>query len=122
MPKPSKRMAARQAALAKKKKRGAPKQPQANQEPETEREADPVAAASFPRDETAQAPVNLPEFELPSKAARATPRTAVGRPASGQTKRRLAPAMPYLKGDLRRTGMLATMLLITLIVLAFIIG
>ena len=135
MPKKSKRVAARQAELSKKKRKSPPRasslyQGQAPTAPPTPRETSP---APVPK-ESLGTGTALPEFEVPQHVrppeaeagaaiARApspprfSPRAMVG-PTTG---RRELPRAPYLKSDIRRIGLLAAGLLVLLMVLALVI-
>ena len=136
MPKRSKRVAARQAALSKKKRKSTPRasalyQGQTPTAPPARREAAPSASPEA----SVGTGTTLPEFEVPEHVrqpeaapepviARApapprfSPKAAVG---LGPTRREL-PRAPYLRGDMRRIGVLAVGLLVILAVLAVIIN
>ena len=126
MPKQSKRMAARQAALAKKKK-GAPKQPPVYRapaprpmpaEPEAPIVPGPAVQPVAPGIDGGAVASVLPEFELPQRpSARQTPTRA----QMATAQRRVTQRMPYLQTDLRLVGVLGAMLAVTLLVLALIL-
>ena len=124
MPRQSKRVAARQAALAKKKKKGAARPPvvyrQVPQGPAVPREpeASETPAPEAPPTYTAPTAGSLPEFDVPSRPAPAPHAGA----AAVAAQRRAAPRMPYLPGDLKLTAVLASGLGVVLVVLAIIIG
>ena len=111
MPRRSKHIAARQAALAKKKKKSGPRPAVIYRQPEspTVTQAEVMAAppASAPSAE-------VPDFEVPVRAEAA--------PAVTTAPRGGLPASPYLSGDLARIGKLAAVLAVVLIVLAFVLG
>ncbi|MCH8283508.1 MAG: hypothetical protein IIC20_02910 [Chloroflexi bacterium] len=115
MPRRSKQIAARQAALAKKKKKTGPRpaiifRPQ---ESTTVTQAEVVATPPPVRPSA-----ETPDFEVPVRA-RPAPASA---PAAAAAPRGALPASPYLISDLKRIGRLAAVLMVVLIVLTFVIG
>ncbi|MEE9284974.1 MAG: hypothetical protein V3V35_04505 [Dehalococcoidia bacterium] len=119
MPKSSKRIAARQAALAKRKKKTGPRPAviyQPSGSPATT-QASVVAVPAAP-----PAGAEVPEFEVPERARGPLTPSAAARATPAIGPRRGLPASPYLRTDLGRTAKLAGVLLVVLVVLAFVLG
>jgi hypothetical protein len=135
MPKKSKRVAARQAELSKKKRKSAPRasalyQGQAPEAAPGGREA----TRSVPPEESVGTGTALPEFEIPEHVqqpeeavgpaipqAAAPPRFSPGATVASAPGRSELPKAPYLRSDMRRIGTLAVGLLVTIVVLTLFI-
>ncbi len=120
MPKKSKRMAARQAALSRKKKSSRTSVYRAPEEPS---KTAPTQRAAAPAPRPAAAPVpdeSLPEFAVPQEAEAPAPRpVAQAAPVTG--RRGVALRMPYLQSDLRSTARAGVVLAAALVALAFVL-
>ena len=120
MPKKSKRMAARQAALSRKKKSSRTSVYRAPEEPS---KTAPTQRAAAPAPRRAAVPVpdeSLPEFAVPQEADAPAPRPVAQ--AAPVTGRRGAPLrMPYLQSDLRSTAKAGVVLAAALVALAFVL-
>ena len=120
MPRKSKRMAARQAALSRKKKSSRTSVYRAPEEPS--KTAPTQRAAPAPRPAPAPVPdESLPEFAVPQEAE-TTPAPRPVAQAAPVTGRRGAPLrMPYLQSDLRSTAKAGVVLAAALVALAFVL-
>ena len=112
MPKGSRRMAARQGALSKKRKQVGPRPTVIYQQPSVEVQAGGSDASTD---------LPLPEIRRPREMVAAPAAPSPSGPAVPAPSRRALPQNPYLKGDLRRIGVLTAVLLTVLIVLALIL-
>lgn len=111
-----KRVATRQAELARKKKHRNPFIPDAPDDEATEGEGAPVATGVTGGEATASAAAGaLPEFGA-RKSAR--PAAVAARPSSAKPP----PINPYFKSDVRLIAMISTLLIVVLIVLAIVIN
>ncbi len=120
MPRKSKRMAAKQAALSRKKKTS---RTSVYRAPEAPSKTAPTERAAAPAPRPAPAPVpdeSLPEFAVPQEAEAPAPRpVAQAAPVTG--RRGVALRMPYLQSDLRSTAKAGVVLAAALVVLAFVL-
>ena len=124
MPKGSKRVAARQAALSKKKKRSAPR-PAESFEDGRARVAQPLRPRT-PTVSDGGVGLDLPEIQAPQTEERPSPSPRVATlQAAGPTAtsvRRPLPQLPHLKTDLKTSGVLALGVIAILIILSFFVG
>ena len=123
MPKGSKKVAARQAALSRKKKSSktsvyrAPDAP-----PETDVAEDGLSAPAPAPTAPASPGDSLPDFEVPREAVAAPLPQAVARTGADASRRgATGTRMPYLRTDLARTAKVGAVLVIALIVLAIVL-
>ena len=120
MAKGSKRVAARQATLSKKKKKGAPRPAVVYQQP-APRVSVPRPSVAEPQGEE-PGEQQLPELRAAREAtARLPNRPQAPAPASVPARRAL-PQLPHFRTDLKTTGMLAMGMLLILVVLDLFIG
>ena len=122
MPKGSKKVAARQAALSRKKKSSktsvyrAPDAP-----PETDAAGNGLSAPAPAPMAPSRPGDSLPEFEVPREDVAASLPQAVARTGADASRRATGMRMPYLRADLVRTAKVGAGLVIALIVLAIVL-
>ena len=119
MPRKSKRVAARQAALSKKKKTSRTSVYRASEGPP---KTPPAGQTAAPRPAAAPASAeDLPEFSAPQAEAPASVPQLAARAVPAPDRRAAALRMPYLRSDLTLTVKAGTVLVAALIVLAFVL-
>ena len=124
MSKGSKRVAARQAALSKKRKKSDPRPAVAYQRPDPRVTLPRPSVAEPDRQEPGEQ--QLPELQAAGEAIAPRPARLPARtqaPASASMPaRRALPQLPHFRADLKTTGRLAVGMLVILVVLDLIIG
>ena len=116
MPKgPNKRVAARQAAIGKKRKRQ-----KAGPRPVVASQPAPRRVVAPPQ-RTGDAVEQIPEFQAPREAA-SVPAQAQAPASVPASSRRAIPQAPYLRADLKTTAWLALGMLVILVILDLVVS